>query len=56
MTDTESDETVQCGGCGELIEEDETIVHADGGVKYHMGCDIVEPCCEVGSGGFDHDG
>ena len=49
----EEQEIQQCGGCGELIEADETTVHADDGVKYHMGCDIAEPCCEVGSGGFE---
>lgn len=48
---TERRETLQCEGCGEPIEDDETAVYSDTGA-YHMGCEFDEVYSEVGSGGF----
>ena len=36
-----NDETT-CDGCGDVIEDPEAIVYADGGKTYHMGCDMAD--------------
>ena len=56
MADGSVKETLHCANpdCAQPIEDDEIAVHEAGTDNYyHMGCDIVEPCCEVGSGGFE---